>query len=608
MCGLVGCFASHPLPETSRGLIGEMNDLLSHRGPDDHGVHEDPYCLLGHRRLAIIDLSPGGHQPYLSDDGRYAMLFNGEIYNYIELREELKREGVQFKSASDSEVLLRMYERYGKDCLGRLNGMFAFTVYDRHTRSLFLARDRVGVKPLYYTTVEGVFYFASETKALRRIPGIDRSLNYSALFDYLCFNRTDVSDETFHVSIRKIPKGHYAVIDANGLRITKWWDPSDYVRNDDRSVSEGEVVERIEEIFVSAVKLRMRSDVPVGSCLSGGLDSSIILGIIQQHKLARDNYKTFTVSYPGSPVDESQYIEELLRRYSFPNFKTFPNEKTAADNFEKFSYYMDEPCSSPTFYSQYEVMRLARQHGITVLLDGQGGDEVFAGYQYFHGFNFSELFRRRRYGKLIVELLSCVIRGQEKESYFTFLFQELPDSIKKKLLLRSIGYVSPDFFNKHVEQSLIFQEFFRSQSLNDSLAQHFKYKLEHLLRAEDRNSMAFSIEARVPYLDYRLIEYSLSIPGALKIQKGQNKILQKKALGKYTVEMILERKDKIGFGTPAQAWMRSPVWEDMTRQNYEYVQRTLPEVFETPVQLKYNLFDRWKVNQIASWLKMNSHG
>lgn len=608
MCGIVGCYASHVLPESSSGLIGEMNQLLSHRGPDDHGVHRDPYCVLGHRRLAIIDLSPGGHQPYLSDDGRYAMLFNGEIYNYIELREDLEREGIRFKSASDSEVLLRMYERYGKDCLGKLNGMFAFTVYDRQTRSLFLARDRVGVKPLYYATVGGVFYFASETKALRRIPGIDRALNYSALFDYLCFNRTDVSDETFHLSIRKVPKGHYAVIDGNGLRITKWWDPSDYVRNDEQIVSEKEILERIEEIFVSAVKLRMRSDVPVGSCLSGGLDSSIILGIIQQHKLARDNYKTFTVSYPGSPVDESQYIEELSRRYSFPNFKTFPNEKTAADNFEKFSYYMDEPCSSPTFYSQYEVMRLARQHGITVLLDGQGGDEVFAGYQYFHGFNFSELFRRRRYGKLIVELLSCVMRGQEKESYLTFLFQELPDSIKKKLLLRSIGYVSPDFFNKHIEDSLIFQEFFRSQSLNDSLAQHFKYKLEHLLRAEDRNSMAFSIEARVPYLDYRLIEYSLSIPGALKIQKGQNKILQKKALGKYTVEMILERKDKIGFGTPAQAWMRSPVWEDMTRQNYEYVQRALPEVFETPVQLKYNLFDRWKVNQIASWLKMNSHG
>lgn len=607
MCGIIGCFSKDGIPESVHRLIEELNTLLIHRGPDDGGIEREDLCSLAHRRLSIIDLSAAGHQPFISDDQRYSMLFNGELYNYIELREDLKGQGVTFKSNSDTEVLLKMFERYGEKCLPKLNGMFAFAVYDRHAKRLFLARDRVGIKPLYYTFVDGIFYFSSETKALCKIPGLDRSLNEQALFDYLCFNRTDVAEETFYRSIKKFEKGHFAYIDAAGFRIQKWWDPFDYLV-EDGDLDNQQVLNQIDELMVSAVTLRMRSDVPVGSCLSGGLDSSIILGIIQQQKLAQDNYRTFTVSYPGSAVDESSYINSLQQHYNFVNHKCFPNAKTALDNFEKFTYHMDEPCSSPTFYSQFEVMRLAKEHRTTVLLDGQGGDEVFAGYQYFHGFNFTELLARRQYGKLFAELISCLLRRQEKEAYFTFLFQELPDSIKKPLLYRSLGYVDRDFFNKYVEQSVIFQEFFRSRSLNQSLANHFKYKLEHLLRAEDRNSMAFSIEARVPFLDYRLVEFALSLPGRIKIKSGENKILQKQALGKYTIPEILDRKDKIGFGTPAEAWMKTPEWQARTADSYSYLCAQLPGVFKQGVELKYNLFDRWKVNQLAYWHRSNMHG
>lgn len=608
MCGILGCYSRDELGQEHLSLIERMNETLAHRGPNDSGIYSTPNCILGHRRLSIIDLSDAGHQPYISDDGNLIMLFNGEIYNYIELRAELESYGIRFKSQTDTEVLLRMYEKYGIDALHKLNGMFAFSIFNRKTKELFIARDRAGVKPLYYTSLNGIFYFASEIKALRKIPAIDLSLNNQTLFDYLCFNRTDIGEETFTSSIHRLPKGHHMTIDSRGVTIKKWWEPFDYVRDDLEITSQEQVLQTIEEIFVSAVKLRMRSDVPVGSCLSGGLDSSIILGIIQQNALARGDYKTFTVSYPGSPVDETHFIDDLKLKYDFENYRIFPNAETAIDNFEKFTYFMDEPCSSPTFYSQYEVMRLARQHGTTVLLDGQGGDEIFAGYQYFHGFNFSELWHKKRIGKLILELFTAFARHQEKEAFFTFLFQELPSYIKKKLLYRSIGYIQPEFYNRHIERSIIFQEFFQAKSLNQSLANHFKYKLEHLLRAEDRNSMAFSIEARVPYLDYRLIEYSLSLPSKLKISHGENKLLQKRSLGKYTIDNILNRKDKIGFGTPAQTWMKTPKWEEFTHESYKIILEKLPGVFMKDVELKYNLFDRWKVNQIATWLRLNING
>lgn len=599
MCGIAGLFSLGPVTEADRLAIERMNRIQTHRGPDDEGLFSDDRCVLGHRRLAIIDLSKDGHEPFVSDDERYYLTYNGEIYNYIELREELRAHGWTFRTRTDIEVLLKAYQQYGPDCLSKFNGIFAFAIYDRVQKELFLARDHVGIKPLYYTAIDETYYFASEIKALRSLPGLTMNVNQQSVFDFLVFNRTDVFDETFIREIKRLPKGHYAVINQEGLDLVRWWNPEDFVQNE--TTSEAQAIEKVEDLLVSAVQLQMRSDVPVGSCLSGGLDSSILAGIIYDHNHVNGHFSTFTASFPGHPLDETRYVDCLNQRYPFTNHRTFPTAQSAFDHFHQFVYTIDEPAADATFYTQYEVMRLARQHGITVLLDGQGGDENFAGYQYFHGFYLYGLLNKMRLGKLAGELCRVLLRRQDRSAFQTLAFQILPDRIKKRLLLKSVPYVSEAFFEQHVDSSLVYNEFFEAPDLHTSLVRHFQYKLEHLLRMEDRSSMAFSIEARVPYLDYRLIEYVLGVQDDIKIKSGTSKYLQKLALGKYTTSEILDRKDKIGFGTPLDEWMASADWQAFTAENDRYVQDVMSEVLAENHPLPVTGNHRWKINMLAEW-------
>lgn len=601
MCGISGVYSGNGhVTSEDVNVVKSMNNAQFHRGPDAEGLFFDADCALGHRRLAIIDLTPQGEQPFTSEDGRYKMTYNGEIFNYKELREELIKCGHTFRTTNDVEVLLIAYLHFKEECLNKLNGMFAFAIYDTKDKTLFIARDRFGIKPFYYTFLNQKFYFASEIKALKCISGLNKSIDEHTMFNYFCFNRTDIYDETFNRNIKRLPKGHFAKIDAGGISIKQWWNAEWFIQqnNDD---TYDKVLSTIENLLISSVDLRLRSDVPVGSCLSGGLDSSIITGVLYDRLTVPKEYKTFTASFPGYAIDETKYVDLLNQKYPFQNFRTFPNGNGAFENITEFINVNDEPTTSPSFYSQYEVMRLAKQHGITVLLDGQGGDESFAGYQYFHGFNFTRLYKQGKYGKLLVELYSAYSRKQEKEAFQTFIFQILPDYIRKRLLYRTLPNINKDFFYHHIDNSVIYNDFFKADSLNKSLVKHFQYKLEHLLRTEDRNSMAFQIEARVPYLDYRLVEYMLSIDENLKIQKGENKILQKKSLGKYTISEIENRLDKIGFGTPADDWMRSENWEKMTNINFNKACEYFPQIFNSNSKLKYNLYDRWKINQLVIW-------
>lgn len=585
-------------------LVKQMNEIQKHRGPDDEGIYCDDFCCLGHRRLSIIDLSANGHQPFKSDDGRFVITYNGEIYNYIELREELEREGWVFKTKTDTEVLLKAYQQFGKDCLSRFNGMFAFAIYDTRQRVLFLARDRIGVKPLYYVLLKDKLYFASEIKALRIIPSLQGSVNHQALFDYLVFNRTDIHDETFIVEIKRLPKGFYGIWDTDGLKLTQWWDPCVYAR-EETNESFDEIVSKVEDKVVSAVRLRMRSDVPIGSCLSGGLDSSILVGILFDRLGLTDHYVTFTVSFPGHKVDETKYIKCLNQRYPFVNYQAFPSARGAYDNLKEFVYVNDEPTTGPSFYSQYELMKLVKQKGITVLLDGQGGDENFAGYQYFHGFYLNGLIKKRQYAKFLYNFLKIMIRGQDKTAYQTLLFELLSDSWRRQSVFRYHPYMQFDFFNDYIRTSRIYNEFFDAPDLNMSLVRHFQYKLEHLLRMEDRNSMARSIETRLPYLDYRLVEYVLSVPADMKIKAGETKYLQKQSLQKYTVPEILNRKDKIGFGTPDE-WLQMPFWREKIKDSARYCAKTFPDVFQRNLWevLPKNATYLWKIDQLAIWHQM----
>jgi len=604
MCGIAGVFSpTAHICDTDIRVVERMNQVLQHRGPDDEGIYHDQNCVLAHRRLAIIDLSKDGHQPFQSDDGRFQLIYNGEIYNYIELREELKKLGWRFKTKTDTEVLLKAYQQYGENCLSKFNGMFAFAIYDSRRNSIFFARDRFGIKPLYYAILGTKCYFASEIKALRAIPKQNLSINFQAVFDYLVFNRTDIYDETFLNGIKRIPKGHYGIFDCEGLCLAQWWNPMSYVKIS-RQETMDKITQTIEEILISAVKLRMRSDVPVGSCLSGGLDSSILTGILFTHCDVERNYATFTASFPGYSVDETRYVDSLNNKYSFKNYRTYPNADAAYTELQKFIYIIDEPFAGASSYSQYEVMRLAKAHGVTVLLDGQGGDESFAGYQYFHGFYMNGLLQQRELARLASEFWKVVSRRQDRSAYQTFLFQILPDRTKKRLLLEALPYIEPDFFFAHIDKSRIYNEFFDAPDLNTSLVRHFQYKLEHLLRLEDRNSMAFSLEARVPYLDYRFVEYMLSVPGDLKIRSGETKYLQKRAVGKYTVPEILNRKDKIGFGTPMDDWMSTKFWQNLTIENHGHLISSFPKVFKKNTQLPSSGTIRWKINQLTTWNKI----
>jgi asparagine synthase (glutamine-hydrolysing) len=458
----------------------------------------------------------------------------------------------------------------------------------------------VGIKPLYYAVIGSDLYFASEIKALHSITGINKSINHQTLFDYLVFNRTDIYDETFFNEIKRIPKGCHASFDQDGLQIRQWWNPEDCL-NDRVEADSKEISDKIEEIFISSVQLRMRSDVPVGSCLSGGVDSSIMIGTLFQHCDVGQNYSTFTASFPGYPIDETKYIDILNRKHDFKNIRTFPDAGKAYDNLNDFIYANDEPTTNSSFFSQYEVMRLAKENGVTVLLDGQGGDESFAGYQYFHGFNLYGLLKQKKGIQFASELLKSIVRKQHISVYQTLMFQLLPDSLKKESLLKTLPYINRDFFYDYIDSSKIYNDFFNVTGLNQSLVRHFQYKLEHLLRMEDRNSMAFSLEARVPYLDHRLVEYMLGVPENLKIQGGETKYLQKKALGKYTIPEILNRTDKIGFGTPGDEWMLTDAWQKLTRESYTDVQSAFPGIFKQDACLPEKGFDRWKINQLSIW-------
>ena len=601
MCGISGAFNANGLSPDDPALVARFGHIMRHRGPDDEGLFSDDVCALGHRRLAIIDLSSDGHQPFASPDGRLQLVFNGEIYNYVELRDELRDRGRSFRTRTDTEVLLAAYQEWGPDCLRRFNGMFAFAIYDTRDKSLFLARDRFGIKPLYCATKGDTHYFASEIKALRAIPGLSRAVNEQALFDYFVFNRTDIHDETFSQAIHRLPKGHWLRLQGGEARLARWWSPRDFLTPREEALEQA--ARTVEELVVSSVALRMRSDVPVGSCLSGGLDSSILVGILFDRLGAPAQYPCFTAVFPGQAVDESAYVTELGRRYPFRSLRTTPTADAALAGLEAFTRTNDEPTTSASFYVQYEVMRLAREAGVVVLLDGQGGDENFAGYQYFHGFHLHGLWQRGQTGAFLAELSRVLVRAQHRSALETLVFQMLPPRLKAVLLKRAVPWLAPDFFQAGFPNSRIMNNFFQVNGLNESLCAHFEYKLEHLLRMEDRNSMAFSLEARVPYLDYRLVEYLLGVSSAFKIRLGETKWLQKKSLSRYTIANILERKDKIGFDAPMDAWMRTPGWESLAAQAFESLKREFPGLIRKKAVLPRSSSQRWKLIQLYIWTK-----
>ena len=616
MCGIFGLFDTNNQP-VDVTIVERATNTLRHRGPDDEG-----YCLIntqtsdaqqccgrdtvpelsypfisdfppdsfdlafGHRRLAILDLSPAGHQPMCSTDETCWIVYNGEIYNYLELREELRALGYTFRTNTDTEVILVAYQAWGEDCLQRFNGMWAFALWDSRHRRLFCARDRFGIKPLFYYFDGRQFRFASEIKAILADPAISRVPNERIVFEYLAHNYVDHSPETFFRGVYQLPPAHYLVLDAdelqNGASVEltprRYWDLDPEYRIE--GWTDAHYARRFYELLEDSIHLRLRSDVPIGTCLSGGLDSSSIVYIVN-HLLRNDGMaatqigerqNTFSSCFDDERFDERQYITEVLAVTGAERNYVFPDGQQLTQELPQLMWHHDEPFGSTSIYAQWNVFRRAAERGVTVVLDGQGGDELLAGYLRYYPYYHLDLLARGAWRDFWNEWQHYRIYhnhapGSSLRSLFnlgTSVWLADPRERIRQLLGRSLDklysklyWLSEDYartyarFGKWNWQTCKFSQLFQ-----EHLYRGLVGGLPALLRYEDRDSMAFSIEARVPFLDYRLVEYAFGLPGDQKIHDGLTKFVLREATRDMLPEKIRLRTDKMGFVTPETIWFQ----------------------------------------------------
>lgn len=580
MCGISGVISldGNAVEEVP---VRAMMAALKHRGPNDEGFFAEGNTGFGFVRLSILDLSQAGHQPMFSHDGRYVMVFNGEIFNYIEIREELKALGHVFRTQADSEVLLASFAEWGEDCLHRFNGMWAFAIYDREKKEVFIARDRYGIKPFYYCVLGQKFIFASEIPAILKVLPSKPTPNNQAIFDYLAFSRTDHTADTFFSEVKKLQHGHCLRVADGKWEIKKWYD----LRSQARAAEPFKNAQEFLDLFRSSISLRLRSDVPVGVCLSGGLDSSSIVSVLAKD-FQKEDIHTFSAVYEkGQAGDEREFIDEY-RPVLKNMFFTTPGPSSLANDLDNFIKAHGEPIPSTSPYAQFKVMELARQH-VVVTLDGQGADEEMAGYHYFFGYFFKDLLRKARLGKLASELLQYLVKHRSLYGVKSFVFFLLPKQFRTGLRVREKGYIHPEFARLYQNNNTVSSGLYAANSLNDALLDHFEYKLEHLLKWEDRNSMWFSLEARVPFLDYRLVERLLATSQNLVIRNGMTKHLLREAMKGVLPEKIRMRRDKVGFETPENEWFRTPAFK-----------RYITELIHSGPFASRGVFDVEKVQQM----------
>ncbi|HYL97900.1 MAG TPA: asparagine synthase (glutamine-hydrolyzing) [Blastocatellia bacterium] len=605
MCGICGIVGA-----VDEGLLRSMLATITHRGPDDEGIYltdtaSGEQVGLGHRRLSIIDLSPGGHEPMRDESGKVWLTFNGEIYNFLELRKDLENRGYRFKSDSDAEVIIYAYIEWGTGCLCRFNGIFAFGIWDARDDSLFLARDRLGVKPVYYSQTPLGFAFASEIKAILAVPGVARELDLEALDQFMTFLWT-TDPVTAFKNIWKLPPAHYLIHKGGRTQISEYWDVH---FEEDHSVSESEWTERVRDQLARSVKSQLLADVPLGSFLSGGLDSSSIVALMSEG----GKKKVTTYSFGFRPEDLRYDVVEDDIKYSRKVGKLFNTEyyeeflePKVVDLLPKLVYHMDEPVADPAIITSYLVCNRARQR-LTVLLSGMGGDEVFAGYprhlamRLAHIYNLPPSFLTDP----IVSRLPALRPG--RLNYFFRSLRKLSKSAGQPEMERYLGFGT--YFTSS-EKADLYSGDLRSEGaewnaysahqkyLDRVAGQHFINKMLYLdlktflpclnLTYTDKTSMASSVEVRVPLLDHELIEMTSRIPANLKLRRLTRKYIFKRAAEQWLPGEIVHRK-KAGFGAPVRAWLAKdlrPMVEDLlsesniTRRgyfNYSAVRRLIDD-------------------------------
>jgi asparagine synthase (glutamine-hydrolysing) len=635
---------------------------MRHRGPDDEGYlfgdmltgdwvacggedtiralglpaltkyERESYNLaFGHRRLSVLDLSAAGHGPMSYLDGQLWTTYNGEVYNYVELREELKGKGYSFRSGTDTEVILAAYAEWGLACLHHFNGMWAFAIWDQRQHRLFCARDRFGIKPFHFYWDGQLFVFASEIKALLAHPAILNRPNDAIIYDYLALGSLGHTDETFFEGIKCLQPSHYLLIDLEQCRleIGCWWDVHvDTSLNRNESENDRDLAVQFRELLIDAVRLRLRSDVPIGTCLSGGLDSSSIVSaanylLLEERavpqKLVGNKQKTFSACFDDPAIDERPYIDQVIQFTGAESNQVFPQGAGGLwDDLEQLVWFQEEPFGSTSIYSQWNVMRLARQRDVTVLLDGQGGDELLAGYHLYIGPYLTQTMRTRGLWATLKTVRELWIRTDNSMAFLLALglYNSLPGSIQRL----TIGIGNTRFrTNPTISLSMLnssFERRFHERRLGqgkhrgyDNLAERlhqdlFLYSLPALLRYEDRNSMAFSLEARVPFLDYRLVEFCFSLPVSQLIRHGWTKWLLRQAMEGFLPEQVTWRRDKLGFATPEQQWLREGVRWITQLFGHDEIQ-TLPYLHTRVIQQLRSLSANDLINIPGLWRIVN---
>lgn len=603
MCGIVGGISLKGSYDFTTE-IGRMNTAIAHRGPDSDGIYlnEQATVCFGHRRLAILDLSELGHQPMQIGD--YVICYNGEVYNYVELRAELEAAGVGFKSHTDTEVILQAYIHWGEAAIHKLNGMWAFAIYDPTKQEVFCSRDRFGIKPFYYTELGNRFYFASEIKAFLQIDGWESILNESRAYDFLSNSLVSHTNETMLSGIYELRGGYNLRVNLEQGTYNHW----KYYHLDELkqqgAQTEAQYIQHFNELFRDAVRIALRSDVKVGSALSGGLDSSSIVAIVnEQLRAVGEAHKQECVSavYTAQDkgIDESAYIDLLAKEKQVKVHKTQPSWEHLMANLDKLVWHQDEPFSTLSIYAQYTVFEEAARNNLIVMLDGQGADEILAGYESFYEGYFKELLATSP-----MAFLPALGRYAVKHKKYPFgkLLEKFMPAQKQPVWFQTSFLNQVQAYRRNKKTTV--------RGMSEDYLEHFG--LHSLLKFEDRNSMAFSVESRVPFLDVRVVEAALTMPTSLKIKTGIRKYVLREAFKSILPHAIYARYDKLGFPTPQERWSAEHLDEVCTM--LQEALAALPSIMDPEAFAdarekiqsgdKSFIFLAWRIILFAKWMNL----
>ena len=602
-----------------------MLATISHRGPDDQGVFIDKDIVLGIRRLSVIDLV-NGHQPIHNEDESLWIVYNGEIYNFSELRGYLEKKGHIFYTKSDTEVILHLYEEYGRDCVNKLNGMFAFVIWDKKKNELFLARDRFGIKPLYYSEFNGQFIFASEIKAILQFPDFKRELDFNALNQYLTFEYVPAPRSIFK-KIQKLPAAHLLIYKNKNISLVKYWDIDFFQRGN--LINEVEAEERLLEVLKNVAKRHLVSDVPLGVFLSGGIDSSAITALTSN--FSTDRIKTFSIGFKEDSFDESRYIQQVAKLYNTEHNHQVFEAKDLFSMLLEAVRYLDEPLGDASFFPTYLLSKFTRQN-VKVALSGDGGDEIFAGYPTYQAHKLTKYYylippvvRKNIINNIIMNLPVSLDNFS-----LDFKAKKFISSNSSIPIIRHIDWMgSFNYQDKFELYAPGLKEILAKENLSNSLAYYLKelevkdeldrlqyidiktYLQDDLLVKTDRASMANSLEVRVPYLDHELVEFVFGLPSSLRLNNFKTKYILKKAMRNFLPKNIINRKKK-GLGMPVAFWIKSDIKRlisDIFERNkiikegffnYECIDRLLKEHFNNRADNRKKI---WTLLMFELWLK-----